>query len=513
MKAASRVAVNTSILYGKMAITVFISLYSTRLILNALGENDYGIFNVVAGAISMLGFLNASMTAASQRFMSYAQGEGTILELKKIFNVSLILHIVISIAAVILLEIVGHILLNEVLEIPEERLLAAKTIYQFMVISTFFSIIGVPFDAIINAHENMTLFAVIGIFESIVKFLIAWFLTYQSLYDPLIGYGLLLTLLSLFLLISRIGFCWWRYEETKFSFKKYYDPKIFKNMTNFASWSLINSSSSMISTYGQGIVLNMFFGANINAAQAIANQINGQVGVFSLTLQRALNPIIAKSEGAGNRSFMKKATLTGSRFSFYLLMLISIPLIIEMEFIFKYWLIDIPEYAIIFCRLLLIKNLVSQLVIPVNSAILAVGKIKQYQIIAAIITSLNLPINYILFKNGYEPYYLYIQFIIYQIIMSNIIIYFGKITFGLSIKNFINSVVLKTVTITGIYFLISTLIYILLDEGILRLLLLLVFGTLLTLYNIWYFGIINSEKNLLKEKFYYAIKLIKLNNK
>ena len=212
MEQAKRVAKNTGFLYARMAITVFISLYVTRLVLAALGAEDFGTFSVVGGAIAMLTFLNAAMTAASQRFMSYAQGEGNNHKQKNIFNVSVLLHFFIAIAVVLLLEGAGYIFFNGLLKINPERMHAAKLIYQFLIVSTFFTIISVPYDAVINAHENMFFVAVLGIIESLLKLGIALFITY-TVFDKLISYGFLMALLAIFLLLVRRVYCHRKYEE------------------------------------------------------------------------------------------------------------------------------------------------------------------------------------------------------------------------------------------------------------------------------------------------------------
>jgi O-antigen/teichoic acid export membrane protein len=300
MQAAHLVAKNTGILYARMAITVFISLYSTRLILAALGVSDFGLFNVVGGAIAMLGFLNSSMAGATQRFMSFAQGAGDLEKVKRIFSMSTLLHAGIAVLMILVLEIAGYFFFNGVLNIAPDRLGVAKNIYQFMVVSTFFTVLSVPYEAVITSHENMLVYAILGIIEAILKLGIALYITYST-YDHLTSYGFLMAALSIFLLILRRIYCHHNYAECVFQFHRYYDKSLLKEISSFAGWSLLGASSSMIAGYGQAIVLNIFFGTRINAAQGIAGQISGQLGVFALTLSKALNPLIDKSEGSGDR--------------------------------------------------------------------------------------------------------------------------------------------------------------------------------------------------------------------
>lgn len=227
--AANRVAKNTGILYARMAITVFISLYVTRLVVAALGTKDFGIFNIVGGAIAMLTFLNVAMASASQRFMSYVHGEGNQIKQKRIFNVSVILHFLIGIAVVLLLEIAGYFFFNGILKIDSERVYAAKLIYQFLIVSTFFTIISVPYDAVINARENMLFVAVTGIIEALLKLAIAFYITFTN-NDKLISYGLLMALLTILLLIIKRIYCHLKYEEVVINIRKYFDKALFKEI-------------------------------------------------------------------------------------------------------------------------------------------------------------------------------------------------------------------------------------------------------------------------------------------
>jgi O-antigen/teichoic acid export membrane protein len=497
MKAANRVAKNTVILYLRMAITVFISLYATRLVLAALGVADFGLFNVVGGVIAMLGFLNASMASATQRFMSYAQGEGNLEKVKRIFNMSTILHIAIAVLMVLVLEIAGYFFFNGILNIAPDRLEVAKIIYHFMVASTFFTVLSVPYEAVITSHENMLFYAVLGIIEAILKLGVALYITYSTL-DHLVMYGLLTAALSVFLLILRRIYCHRYYQECVLNFRKYYEKNLLKEIGGFAGWSLMGSASSMLVNYGTTIVLNVFFGTVINAAQGVAIQINGQLNVFATTLIKALNPMIDKSEGAGDRALMLKATMMGSKVSFFLLMILYIPFFLELPFIFKLWLKNVPNYAIIFCRLLLIKGLIEQLFIPLTSAISAQGNIKAYQIWSSVLLYFPLTISFILFKFNYPPYSMYVVFIIYAILSSGITLYYTHKNCHLSIKEFLTNVVLRCFISLILVFCIALIPCLLLDISYLRLFLVVLIST--TSYAIIVYAVGFSQNERLKIK-------------
>ncbi len=481
----------------KMAIAVFVSLYVTRLILTALGSKDFGLFSVVGGAIAMLGFLNASMASTTQRFMSFSQGEGNIHKITKIFNMSVLLHLIIAIIILIILEIAGYLFFHGILNIDPNRLQTAKYIYQFMIFSTLFSVISVPYDALLNAHENMSFYAILGIIESVLKLTIAIIIT-SILGDKLLYYGLFMALLSIALLIINRIYCNKRYIECKIHIIRNFDPKLLKEMSRFAGWSLLGSSSSMIANYGQGIIINVFFGTAVNAAQGIANQVSGQLGTFAGTMLKALNPVIAKSEGAGNRERMLKATMIGSKISFFLLMFFFIPVLIEMPYIFKLWLKNVPDFAIIFCKLLLIRNLIEQLFVTLASSISAHGNIKYYQIISSILNYVPLLVSYFLFKIGYPAFVLYFVFIGYSILASFLILFFTWNNYRFPISTFITKVLVRCIASFFIVFIISLLPAYILKDGLIRLISVFAVSCIIFLISIWFIGFDKDDRDRLK---------------
>jgi len=502
---AKRVAQNTGFLYLRMVITVFISLYVTRLVLGSLGTEDFGIYNLVAGMVALLVFLNAAMAAASQRFMSYAQGEGNTDKQKNIFNVSVLLHFIIAIAVVLLLEVVGYFLFENVLDIPQNRMQAAKYVFQFMVVSTFFTIISVPYDAVINAHQNMLFVAITGVLEAFIKLAVAIYITYTD-FDKLISFGLLMAVSAIVMLLIKRIYCHKNYSEVDVDVKKYFDKTLFKEMGGFASWSFLGTSTSMVANYGQIIVLNIFFGPLVNAAQAIAVQINGQLSSFAGIMLKALNPLIVKSEGAGERDFMLKASLLGGKLSFFLLMLFYVPVLIEMKFILQFWLLKVPAYTIVFCKLLLLKSLIEQLFITLNTSIFAVGEIKRFQIISSIINILPLITSYLIFLMGFPPEYTYFVFITFSIIGACNTLFFAKKYCLLSYSHFYRNIFCRcSLTFLCVY-LFSSLPSVFLKEDFLRLFLVLSFSAIASLLTIWLVGFSKDER-VSNKSFLVSIKL------
>ncbi len=498
MRASERVIRNTGILYARMAFTMFLSLYTIRVLLASLGAEDFGVYSLVAGMIAMLGFLNASMSASSQRFMSYAHGEADVNKQRKIFNISLVMHIVVALIMVAALEILGVLLFENVLNIPSDRASAAFVMYHFVVLSVFFTILTVPYEAVITARENMVLVALLGVLEAILKLAIALVLTVTSS-DKLILYGALMAALPLLLLLVRIVYCHKCYNECVLLPVSRFDKVLAKDMVSFGAWSFLTSSTSMIANYGQGIVLNIFFGVRANAAQGVANQVNGQLGALSVTMLRALNPVIAKSEGAGNRRSMLKATSMGSKLSFFLVMLLGVPAVIEMEFLLGIWLKEVPEYAVIFCRLLLIKQLLEQFYITIAKSIEAVGEIKFYCVSRAIINLLPLAISYLVFHAGYDAYYLYIVFLGYAGVNLICSLLFARYKCGLNLREYFSGVFVRCLLMLAMSASFGFVLLVYMESGYLRLVGVCFLSVLGACLSVWLVGLVREERQLLSE--------------
>lgn len=445
---ANRVIKNTGFLYAKMGITMFVSLYTTRLILNSLGASDFGIFNIVGGAIAMLGFLNAAMASATQRFMSYSEGEGDKEKQKSIFNVSFILHIGISFVVGIALLIAGYFFFNGILNIPPDRVFAAKVVYGGLIVSTMFTVMTVPYDAAMNAHENMKYYAIVGIFESLLKLAVAFVCVYTS-YDKLIVYGFLMACIPLLTLSIMRIYCHRHYEECIIAPIKYWQKGLMKEMTSFAGWNLLNSMSGIVVQYGLGIIVNHFFGVLLNAAQGIANQVSGVLMTFSQNALKSINPIIVKSEGKHDKNKVLYVSMLGCRISFIIFGLFTFPFLFCMSNILNLWLSNVPDWAVLFCSLQLIRILIEQLTLSLRTAISANGKIRNFNLSRTISNSLPIIILPILFHYNYEPYWLYIVWIFCWSIVGGILdVYYSMKLVGLSLQLYLKDVFLPSIIVS-----------------------------------------------------------------
>lgn len=444
---ANRVIKNTGFLYAKMGITMFISLYTTRLILNSLGASDFGIFNIVGGAISMLGFLNAAMASATQRFMSYSEGEGNKEKQKSIFNVSFVLHLGISFVVGIALLIAGYFFFNGILNIPDDRIFAAKVVYGSLIVSTMFTVMTVPYDAAMNAHENMKYYAIVGVFESFLKLAVAFACVYTT-FDKLIVYGSLMACIPLITLTIMRVYCHKHYEECVIAPHRYWNKGLMKEMTSFAGWNLFQTAAAMITNNGVGIVMNMFFGTIINAAQGVANQICGQLMTITNNLSKAINPIITKTEGKKDHEKVLRFASTSTKATYFITSLFALPAIITMPLLLKVWLKNVPDYAVFFAQCQLIISMCEQLTAGYNVAITATGKIKGISITKSIVKFSFLPLSYFLFKLDTSIIIVYCILVLIQGVINGLIVplYYLNKTFDYTYLRYIKTTFLPCLT-------------------------------------------------------------------
>lgn len=494
---ASRIIKNTGWLYAKMGITMFVSLYSTRLILNGLGANDFGIYNIVGGVVAMLGFINATMATATQRFMNFSEGKGDLEQQKTIFNVSILIHTILSLIVGLTLIFVGFYFFDGIIKIPDERLSASKIVYASMVISTIFTVMTVPYDAVINAHENMRYFAAVGILESILKLSIA-FVCVNTTSDKLILYGILMAIIPLITLSIMRIYCHYNYHECVFSPIRYFNKDIAKKMTSFAGWNFFGTMSGMVGNYGNGIVLNHFYGVTLNAALGIANQLYGQLLVFSNNLLKALNPVITKKEGAGERKQMIAMATTGCKYSFAVMAIFTLPFIIEMNYIQHLWLNKIPEWSVLFAQLQLVRGLIEQLTIAYGTAIGAEGRIANYNVMIFFVNFMPILLISFLFSIGFSPLYFYIVNIsIFGILLSLVKVYYMNKNCGMSYIYFSRNLLLPSIVSFVIPLMLGYIPTFLLPESFLRLIIIAIISILTYIVIFYYVAMTENERTRL----------------
>lgn len=472
---------------------MLVSLYTSRVILNTLGVEDYGIYNVVGGVVSMLSFLNGAMAGATQRFLSFEIGKGDFTQLRKIFNATQIIHVGIAILIFILAETIGLWFIKAYLVIPPERLEAAMWVYHFSVLSFMVSIIQVPYNATIIAHERMNVYAYVSIIEVLLKLLIVFILTWIA-YDKLKLYGILhFAVMFLIAAIYRI-YTRKNFEESKFEVVK--DKKLYKILVSYSGWNLFGDIAAVAKGQGINIILNMSFGPVVNAARGVAMQVQGVVNSFVRNFQTAVKPQIIKSYAASKKEYMASLVIRSSKFSFYLLYILSLPIILEIDQVLKLWLKTVPDYSSIFTILVLIIVLIDSVSGPLMTAIQATGKIKVYQAIVGSLLTLILPISYILLKQGFSPEItLYVNIVI-SVIALSFRLYFVRKLLLFPIELFIKEVVLKNILIVIISFSLPLIIKKTMDPNIVRLIIICIISIMWTSIVIFFLGLDKKEKNV-----------------
>ena len=393
----NRIAKNTVMLYVRMLLIMVVSLYTARVVLQVLGVEDYGVYNVVAGVVAMFGFFNSAMTMATQRFLNVEMGRNDPDGLNRTFRMAVNIHAIVALIVLVLSETIGVYLVNYVLNIPENRMAAANWVFQFAMLGACVTIMQVPYNSLIYAREKMNVYAYISIGEAVLKLLLVWFLSIIS-WDKLILYGLLTLAVQLLVFFLYFGYTNKKFEESKYSFV--WDKGIFQKMAGFMGWNIFGQIAQVVTTQGVNMVVNVFYGVLLNAAMAVTNQVNGAITSFVNNFQTSFRPQIMKSYAANEIKEMNGLVVKSSKMSFYLLYLISIPLMFNIDFVLDVWLDVVPEYSSIFCQLLIWYTYLEALGLPLVMSIMATGRNRNYQITISVIVSLNLLLTWLFLKFG-----------------------------------------------------------------------------------------------------------------
>lgn len=488
-----RIAKNTAMLYVRMLVMMIISFFTARITLNALGVDDYGINNVVGGLVSMFSILSSSLSVATSRFMTFGLGKGDQLELRKIFSTSVNIHVILALVVVIAIETLGVWFLNNKMTIPADRLDAANWVLQCSVVSFAVSLLSVPYNSAIIAHEKMSAFAYMTILDAVFKLIIAFGIYYYG--------GDRLKLLSVLTLIQSFikQFIYWIYCKRKFpecTYRSGRNKNLGKSMFSFAGWNFIGCTAGLAKDQGVNIVINLFSGPAVNAARGIAMQINGIVNQFTNNFMTALNPQITKNFATGNLDRMHSLIFQGTRLSYYLFMFISIPVFLEIESILKIWLGQVPDHTVLFARLALILSLSDIISNALITAQLATGNIRNYQIVVGGILLLNLPASYIALKLGAIPEItVAIAIVISQIcLVARLWFLRGMIT--LSARQFIRKVYLNVLAVNIVSFIPPFICYISVTNPTARFFSVCVVSVITSASAIYYIGCNKRERML-----------------
>nr|WP_270711484.1 MATE family efflux transporter [Phocaeicola coprophilus] len=488
---------NTLFLYLRMLFIMIVSLFTSRVVLNALGVNDYGIYNVVGGFISMFNVFCAGLSTTTQRFITYDLGKGDAKELTRTFSSCVIIYIFISIIIIIIAEIGGMWFLENKMTIPADRFHAAKYVYQISLLTLVINLISIPYNALIISHEKMKAFAYISIFEASAKLLVAYCILISP-FDKLIVYAILLFLIQLIIRCIYTYYCKKNFKEANITYK--IDKEKIKQLYSFAGWAMFGGLASMGFTQGLNVLLNIFFSPAINAARGIAVQVQNAVNSFAINFQTAVNPRIIKSFASKDLEYMFKLVFSSSKFSFLLLYGISLPILLETKTILNLWLQNPPEYTDIFLKLIIITTIIDAMSNPFMRVADATGKIKYYQITVGTILLLIVPISYIVLKLGGKPYSVFIVHLIICIIAFLVRLFIVKSLVVFSIRKYFTDVILKLLTTSILTLIIPLIIYFKLPQSNLRLFYVILSSYFIFIIISYIVSLTNEERRIILNK-------------
>ena len=424
-----------------------VTLYTSRVVLNTLGVEDYGIYNVVGGIIVMFGFINSSMASATQRYITFALGRGDAEGLQRVFSTALQIHVLIAALVVLLGETVGLWFLYTQMQIPAGRMDAAFWVLQCSILSTVVMMVSVPYNADIIAHERMSAFAYISILEAVLKLAVVYLLLVFPC-DKLTLYAFLILLVQLLVRLCYGRYCGRHFPESRY--RHIWDRALFKEMTGFAGWSMFGNLSVVL--YGQGLnmLLNVFFGPVVNAARAVAVQVQTAVQQFVGNFQMALNPQITKTYAAGAMDDMHRLMFRSARFSFYLLLLLALPVLLETDFILTLWLKTVPDHTVVFLRIMICISLIYTLANPLIVANQATGRVKKYQAVCGSILLMILPVSYVCLRLGCPAYSVFIVHFVIELVAQLARMVMLRPLIGIRLRDYFVNVYLRAFVVVAL---------------------------------------------------------------
>ena len=506
MSSSQGIAKNTMFLYIRMFLTLLVTLYTSRVVLKALGVSDYGLYSIVGGVVSMFGFFNMAMASATQRFLSFEIGAKNFIKLNKTFVTSINIHIGIALLVIVLAETFGLWFVNNKLNVDPNRIFVLNWVYQFSILSLCIKIIQVPYNALVIAREKMNIYAVLSVIEVVLKLLAVFVLLKVHDFDKLKLYSILVFVVTFFIGLFYRIYCVRHFTESKY--KYFYDKDLYKELMSFSGWSLFGNLAAVARGQGSNILLNIFFGTVVNAAYGISLQVNSAVKQFVSSFQVALNPQIIKTYAKGDFEQNQRLILQGSKFSFFLLFIIMCPIWIHINFVLDLWLVNPPELTSVFVRLAMISLLIDSISGSIMIGIQATGKIKMYQIIIGTTILLDMPITYLVLSVWDRPEYSF--FVTIGITFSTLFLrfFFLKKLINIRVVDFIKNVLFKIILVSSLSILALYIYnnYFEITEKWFSVIFSSIFTLIINISLITLFGFDKAEKILLKriinEKFF-----------
>lgn len=486
-----RIAKNTFILYFRMLFSMIVALYTSRVILNALGVEDYGIYGVVGGIVVLFNVVSGSLNAAISRFITFELGCGNVDRLNKIFCTSVNIQVILSIILVLLSETVGLWFLEVKMDIPVARISAAYWVFQCSILTFVLNLINVPYNATLIAHECMGAFAYISILSTVLNLVVALSINWIT-FDKLVYYAIAILVINILMRLIYSVYCRIHFQETQWHFV--FDKSLLKEMVGFAGWNFLGASSGVLLGQGINILMNLFFGVTVNAARNIAANVEGAVNQLVNNFTMALNPSITKSYASENFNYMHELVCKGAKYSYFITYLVALPLLFETHQILELWLGKVPYYATVFTRWSILITLGSVLSQTLVTSMLATGNIKKYQIIISSLSFSICILTYIGFVLGFSPYCSYIiQFVVFSVQLG-VRIFLLKSMVALPIRKFINEVLVKIASATLLSLIFPFFLYNELEEGLVRLFIVSFVSLISVIFSIYILGLTSSEK-------------------
>lgn len=505
---SKRILKNTLFLYIRMILVMLTTLYISRVILKILGIDDFGIYNVIAGFVSMFSFLTATVSGGTSRFFAYEIGKQNWDKLNKYFRISIVAFAILSLIIFILTETIGLWFVKNKLVIPEERLSAGINVYHFSILSFIVNMFSIPYKSMVIAYEKMDIYAYISIVEVGINLGIVYILDLTSV-DKLALYACLIFILNLAVALSFYVYCRNKYEVVRFSF--YWNKDMFREFFNYSVWVVIGTLSGLLRGQGLNILLNIFFGPAVNAARGIAYQIHSAVNQFVNNFYTACRPQITKLYAIEDTASMMSLVFGSSRVCYMLTLLFALPLFIETPIVLKLWLSTVPEYTVLFTRLILITILIETISYPFQAAVSATGRIKWYQLFTGGLTILTLPIAYLFLRKGYNPEVVFYVTICMAVVAQISRILFMKYLLNMSIHSYLMSVIMPVVIVSIASSVVPILLYVFLDKTLISAFFVIAASFITVTVFGFFFGLSSTERATIRLKIrdFYAIRILK----
>lgn len=486
-----RIAKNTLVLYIRTLFTMLVSLYTSRVVLNVLGVTDYGIYSAVGGVVAMFGIVSGALSSSISRFITFELGKNNKEKLSTIFSTSINILLILCFVILVVCEIAGVWFLNAKMNIPPERLTAANWVFQSAIISFLISIISIPYSASIIAHEHMTAYAYISIADALFKLVIVFLLPIIPI-DYLISYSILVVIVATLIRIIYGIYCVKYFDECRY--KPVLDRVLYKQMLGFTGWNFLSNGAMVFNTQGVTILVNLYFGVALNAARGIATHVETAVLSFVINFTTAINPQIIKTFATGELDQMFRLVCRGAKFTCFMLMMLALPLILEAETILKLWLVNVPDYTVMFVRLALVATMFNIVGNTGYTACQATGNIKWYSIIISSVGSLSFFFTWVLFELGFPVESMYYVFMTIYILVDIVRLFLMRHLIHFPIMIFFRDVVTPVLLVIILASIIPVAEVMLLESSILRMIITIVLCEICIGTVVYFIGMTSAER-------------------